>query len=850
MNLKYLAGFWLSTALLLPVMSAQAADPVPAATPPGRISWAGWQIPAETVADNGALAIVADDQAESVREKTADGKDGAKVKEKSALLRRVTRQAIAKADLPLAVTPPMRWKQLRPGLYRVSARIKFDGSAGVIGTPLRLAVQPVHITPDGRSNGVTGIDTAFGQSFFGYEFKEAGQYQVVSFLYEVDPTGKKRRQIEEPIAPSWMIAKLGQTSLLKPRSPPGDGVMIVFNLPRTKYNPQAGLPPNSVRSVSLDWIAIEPVEAAPAITVRHVLAQKRWLRPGDKTAFEVGLENFTAVPQQRQLRLVLVRGLAENQTLNEQALSLATGEGKVLSIPWETTKDTPVWGYEVRAEIRNGDTVESSARDFFSVSPGAYAVHVMGTKFRTEDPFREHGSYANLVEMFGSTVGDMALLTSPDEQWNGGMMNVPYSYEATRLAIQHNSSLGVQTITYLFAGGTGIPAMDLYVQKPEWFAARMYGTDLLYRKNMEGREIVRKFDFRKDTWQELLLPHMEIGLNFWDPALMERITKDTTEFVKRTGYGGIRFDVGMFGPRTDTTPYGEKLPIDMKDAMTIGAKNFNGYCEALQKSYPGFEFGANMDTWAYLDNVGKRGQPPPDPLTFPEFVAFAKAGGMLMDEATMDAPNYRHYMNRFEDALWAMCQKREVCRRFGGIYQLFSPYRDSMGYFAHDDIYWTVMILASGSYYVGSFSPLPYSEDSAGQFITRFGEYLRSKGLKPLPEAADKILVDATGNVWYADSAVWEDLGNRRRYVVPLINAPVAERMRRNKTGEFPPPIDQPFPIEVTVPAGYAKASSWMLTPEPRIAAEPLAVTLQGGRARVKFPALQLFRVLVMEFEK
>jgi hypothetical protein len=123
-------------------------------------------------------------------------------------------------------------------------------------------------------------------------------------------------------------------------------------------------------------------------------------------------------------------------------------------------------------------------------------------------------------------------------------------------------------------------------------------------------------------------------------------------------------------------------------------------------------------------------------------------------------------------------------------------------------------------------------------------------GLKPLPEAANKILVDAPGNVWYADSAVWEDIGNRRRYVVPLINAPVAERMRRNKTGELPPPIEEPFPIDVTIPDGFTKATSWMLTPEPRIAAEPLAVTLQGGRARVKFPALQLFRVLVMEFEK
>lgn len=849
MNVTRRVGLWVCSAFLLPAILAVAADaPAPVAAP-ARITWPGWQIPAEAVADNGALAIVADEQAESVREKAGDGKDAAKVKEKSALLRRVTRQAISKGELPIAVTPPVRWKDLRPGLYRVSARLKFDGSAGVIGTPLRVTVVPVRINADGKQAGGAPGNTTLGQSFYGYEFKEAGQYQVVSFLYEVDPSGKKHRKLDDAWAPSRMLGKLREKP---PKDVPyiGDGVMVTLNLPRTKYNPQAGLPPNSVRSVSLDWIAIEPLDASPSITVRHVLPQKRWLRPGDKTTFEVALENFTAAPQKRQLRLVLVRGLAESKTLNEQEISLAPSEAKTLSVPWETAKDTPVWGYEVRAEIRAGDKVESSARDFFSVSPDAYTVHVMGTKFRTEDPFREHGSYANLIEMFGATVGDMALLTSPDEQWYGGMMEVPYSYASTRQCVEHNAALGIQTLMYLFAGGTGIPCMDLYVQKPEWFSSRMYGTDLLYRKQVEARELIRKFDFANTDWESPLIPHMELGLNFWDPALMDRITKDTVEFITRTGYGGIRFDVGMFGPRTDVTPYGEKLPYDMKDAMAVGAKNFNGYCEALRKAYPGFEFGANMDTWAYLEFVGKRGQPPPDPETYHEFIAFAKAGGMFMDEGSMDAPGYRHYMNRFEDALWSMCQKREMARRYGGIYQLFSPHRDGNGYFAHDDIYWAVMILASGSYYVGSFSALPYSEDSAGQFIIRFAEYLRSKGLKPLPEAGDKILVDAPGNVWYADSAVWEDIGNRRRYVVPLVNAPVAERLRRNKTGEFPPPINETFQIEVTAPDGYTKASSWMLTPEPRIASEPLATTLQGGRARVKFPALQLFRVLVMEFEK
>ncbi len=846
-----LAGLLCLAVATNPTAAADAAKPAPAPAPAAApLRWAGWQIPAEAVTENGALAVVADEQAESVRE-TPDAKAGTKKQEHAALLRRVTRQAIAKAELPIAVAPPVRWSQLTPGLYRVKARIKFDGSTGVIGTPIQLFVRPVRIQQDGRiGGGPCTANTALAQSFYGYEFKESGQYQVVSFLYEVDPTGKKRLKAQDLISPMHMLQSLREPP--PPKEPPsaGDGLAVGLTLPRTKYNPQAGLPPNSVRSVSVDWLALERVEPAATLTVRYVLPQKRWVRPGEKTSFAVGLENATAAPQTRQLRVVLVRGIDEQKVVNEQAVTLAPGESKVITVPWEFAKDAPVWGYEVRAELRAGDKTESAANDFFSVSPDAYTVHIMGTKFHTEDPYREHGSYANLTEMFGATVGDMALLTSTNEQWLGGMMSVPYSYEATRLAVQHNAALGAQTIMYLFAGGTGTPVMDLYVRKPEWFNGRMSGTDLVYRKNKEIQEMIRTFDFRKDEYPNPMTPHMEIGLNFWDPALMAMITRDTLEFVKRTGYGGIRFDVGMFGPRSDTTCYGEKLPYDIKDAMPVGARNFEQYCAALRQANPTFEFGANMDTWAYLELVGKRNQKVPPPESFPEFVAFAKAGGMFMDEGTMDAPNFGHYMNRFEDALWSMCQKREMARRFGGIYQLFSPHRDGNGYFAHDDIYWTVMILASGSYYVGSFAPLPYSDDSAGQFIIRFGEYFRSKGLRPLAQAADRILIDAPGNVWYADATVWEDIGNRRRYVIPLINAPVAERFRRNKTGEFPPPIEDAFPIDVAVPEGYKTAKAWMLTPEPRIAVAPLTVAVANGRARVQFPGVRLFRAMVMEFEK
>jgi hypothetical protein len=414
----------------------------------------------------------------------------------------------------------------------------------------------------------------------------------------------------------------------------------------------------------------------------------------------------------------------------------------------------------------------------------------------------------------------------------------------------YNRQMGVATHMYLFAGGTGQPLMDMYIRRPDWSTGRLTATDEVYRLRLKVMEDIRKHDFRQGPFEMPKTPALEGGLNHWFPELMNKITTEAVEFVRRTGYDGIRFDVGIFAPGRVETIFGEPLPFKSEDAMPHAARNFEGFKDALRKEFPDFEFGANMDSWAYLERVGRRDEKAPDPETFPEFVAFARAGGMFMDEGTMNAPFFNHYMNRFEDGLWAMCQKRAVARRYGGTYQLFSPHRDGTGYFAQDDIYWTIMIIASGSYYVGNFSAAPYCEDSPGEFITRFSEFFRSLNLKPLTDVEDKIAMESPEPLWFADAAVWEDIGDRRRYVIPIINPPVNDRMRRNKANELPSPIDEPFPVEVRLPEGFRSADAWMLTWEPKVAAIPLKVELVAGKAKVQFPGIKLFRTLVLEFAK
>ncbi len=837
---------WVSVLLAVAVCTCAAAPPVAAPPPPKlpdeKFEWLGWNIPVVPMKAGGDTSIAPDADAQSKHpSKDEDGKD---IVESAALQMRVNRREIVKGAIPIAATPLVEWTGIVPGVYRISARVKYSGDSQCIGTPIVLGVS--------ASN--SDRKDAVEQSFHGFDIGEPDAYGEIAFLFEVDPTLSKRLTARRP-RHAWhhgdffAEAYPGYTNpAAKPAAnKPPFGIQIQLSLPRTAYSVASGLPPNSLRSVSVDWIRCERVN--PGFAVRYVRPQKHWLRPGDEQIFDAAVENFSTEPRTRTFTLVLEHGCGETQDIAKQAITLAPGESKALQFPWATQAGTPQFGWEIRAEIRDGEKVESFTRDFFSVHSRAYVVQIAGGNHRRLDPFREKESPINLMEVFGATPGDCAELMPKTDAWVCGMSAVWQSFPIVRATTAYNRAMGVATHMYLFAGGTGTAVMDLHIRRPDWIAGHPNATDQFYYIREAANEALQKHDFTKGAFEMPKIPHVEVHLNHWFPELMDRITREAVEFAGKTGYEGIRFDVGLFAPNRVVSVLGQRLPFDGADRMKHAAENFVKFKDALQKAYPNFEFGANMDSWAYLENVGVRGVKAPDPETYPEFIAFAKAGGMFMDEGTMSAPLLDHYMNRFEDALWSMVQKREMARRFGGVYQLFSPHRDGSGHFAHDDVYWTTMIIAAGCNYVGSFTAAPYSEDSPGEFITRFSEYFRGLNLEPLPNAEDIIHIDSPSVVWFADTATFENIGSKRRYVIPIINPPVHERLRRNKSNELPPPLDDPFRIEVNVPDGFHKARAWMLTWEPRVASVPLETTLVAGKARVTFPGLKLFRTLVMEFE-
>jgi len=841
-----------------------APEPAADAARPRLLAWPGHAISAGPLDERSKYSVVEDADAQSVREIEVDGKA---TRRNAALMVRTDRRSMAKGDLLVARTPLVPWDQLERGVYRVSARVSFDGDVGLIGTPIELSISNAVV--DARSKKAQPVKSGQASSELqGLDVDEPGRYYEISLLYEVNP-GRQGEHGRLPARNSrsayrWYYwpyqdayPEYVPPAPAKGKAPQRSaGVMISLGLPQTKYSATSGMPPNSLRSVRLDWIKLEKVDPSPGITVRYVRAAKVWMRPGMENAFEVYLENFTDRLQQGELTVRLERGLDQKTELRRVPVKLEARAATTVTVPWKTNGGTPWWGYEVIAEVSSQGAVASGARDFFSVHPRVYSVLVKGGRSRRVDPFRQTEGYVNLREDFGILPGDMAQVCPPDgeEQWtlHMGGSAIAQSYPLCRAAIAYNHSQGVASAVYMWSGGTGHYVMDTYVKRPEWLAGRVMATDQVYKKLKDRSDAVRAHDFSKGRPPAMAtVPHVQQMLNHWDPVLHKKILDETLVFLRNTGYDAIRFDEGLFPPRSPRTPFGEPLPLpfDWNDRMQVAMRQWEEFRQAVRAEFPHMEFGGNRESYEYISRVGIPGRESPAPESYPEFVAFMRAGGMIMDEPTMEIPSFGHAMNRFDDCLYAMCRKREMCRRFGGLYQLFSPGRDGSGHFAHDDIYFAAMIVTSGSLYVGGFSAPPYGEGNIAAFITRYSEFFRSQDLKPFDDPENVIEVDADDELWFADAAVWADVGPVRRYVIPLLNPPVVDRFRFNKSNEFPRPVEA-FDVEVRVPDGFRTAEAWMLTWEPDVGHERLPCEVKRGKARIEFPGVGLCRTLVVEFAK
>src|SRR6266446_1519681 len=136
---------WLQAMLMLVALgdaglraAPQVAAPQPREPQMDKFEWLGWSMPAVPLKAGGDLSIAPDADAQSKHPaKDEDGKD---IVENAALQMRVNRREIVRGTIPIAATPVLEWPGIVPGVYRISARVKYSGDSQCIGTPIVLGV--------------------------------------------------------------------------------------------------------------------------------------------------------------------------------------------------------------------------------------------------------------------------------------------------------------------------------------------------------------------------------------------------------------------------------------------------------------------------------------------------------------------------------------------------------------------------------------------------------------------------------------------------------------------------------------------------------------------------------------
>lgn len=771
-----------------------------------------------------------------------------------ALRVRLDKKRVRKADFRFLRTPPLH---LPVGKYRVTVRMKMTGMLLVLGTPIFVDIGGIRKRVE----------------FRGYQFKEEDSYQEFSFYFDQLEHDyiTKRPEVYEKISPFaagpslWkqVEAKLeakrrhergefSEKELEERNEAPAKAklpqISILMGFSKTKRNVKGGedSPANSIYSVSVDYIRIEKVPE-PGIQVREVLADKRWLKPGQETAFRVWLSNHSGEPQSGRLELYLEYALDKRKKIAETQVSLPDRAYAVERFTYKTSREEPVWGYAVVAEFVQQDKLISKARDVFTVHPNNSAVKILGG-YGTP-------SYANHLEVFGCTPGDCALvyIDDPERPYQTGMSGYVTNNRSQKSAVEWNHEIGVATVMYLFPGFTNNWGADLYLQHPEWFLGRLNFSDEAYRINAQSDRLVREAYARNHSQlkqEELNNFHLEGGLNFYDRRLVDYVIDGVISAMKNIGYDGIRWDGGPL-PVHEFNSLGERVVKNRDEAMKLSAKYFAYMKRRVKEAgLPHFFNGFNGDSYGYTAIIHSLTAEQKDPNEFPQFAEMMKDGGFLMDESYALAVGYRDPLNIIHNYYRALVQMRTACRRVGGHFEGFPPNWRGRGILTTTDIYWHLLTVMSGAHIPAVYPPLPYSDDGLAHFITRFCEFLWDEGLKPLSEPEKKLEIDSPRQLWYMEAVVQKRVGNRMRYVVPIVNPPPGERFLTFRYGELPEPVLQPFTLKIRRPRGYGgTARAFMLTCEPSTGSIPLKLT-GADTVNIEIPELKLFRVIVVEFEK
>ena len=353
---------------------------------------------------------------------------------------------------------------------------------------------------------------------------------------------------------------------------------------------------------------------ADGIQIHRVVPSKIIYRVNEKGVVDVVLGNPTTSPQSAEIRLVTRWDMDGKREIGKQDVTLAPGEVKTLSFPWET--GTERYGRSVEAEVVQKGKIVAARSEFFNVinewwrvnfsggadgglavSPEKSRIYPLRQKvldyyklpfspscspmdMKETGPFFGYGNhnmaYASAPSIFGALVPENI---PEDVTWYSGSGMYPFKTSKMRSDAAWRKKWGYKCSMYTDKSLTGPVGFEIARRHPEWVARKETGAFAEYGyASPSPIELAKPATTKMSGWFGLLPDlYNRDALRFGIDALIQTI--------KEFGWDGIFWDGCGYVVGPSYSYKGDAMP-NGQNPEEVSANNIRETDEAIWKEFP------------------------------------------------------------------------------------------------------------------------------------------------------------------------------------------------------------------------------------------------------------------------
>ncbi len=579
----------------------------------------------------------------------------------------------------------------------------------------------------------------------------------------------------------------------------------------------------------------------PPVKIMEVRPEKNLYAPGEEAQTGITLRNRSNKVQNVEIAHELISGIDEVRSLGTQKTTLQPLEQKRLNAPWNAGQRLHGVTFRTRLFL-NGKEIdreeEVTSINTFAPQPGQMAIlNPAGAAEGSEEGAAElhRQNYITVLEYYCWMPDQLFDLTPDTEEWHPHTESQgAYEGTLTRTYLKTLSqAVDARGIGFyaMLSGFVSLPNIYRYPERMRYTAA---GQPHLYngaihngKRYAVGPANFFDRDFVRDWAKEMVASIEEFGWKGcrWDCNFLPNVPSDPLAMDATSDVGAANLQENRW-----YNFKGEASDQLFPDADQTGAMLLKEWRSVVAERYPDFVYGTNL----YSTEEGAR--------RIPNYYKEASNRSLILLEYLLN-PNKEAY-HTWEKWAYHLTGASQRIRANGG-----QPAVGYMRGFLPGGVAQALsqyLVFASGVHWAAYVTSSKYSlDDSWKRFrhAMRFSEYFYDPALIALNEGQQQeVTIDGSERIlpfrYQRKSKQGRDI------VVHLLNRP---RQDWIVVHHERPEVRENVRVSIALKEGEKVKRAAVLLPDPYPVGQPLEVTLNGDRAEVVIPRLELLASLVVE---